>query len=550
MRGDDFIFCHPNPEVIIAMRLALRLSVLMLAAANPANCRASQSEKLDQGFEGSPDTVYPVFVRMTDQLFAKGGDYESFCRQHQGEPRSHLRRSVLQTLKEESDRSFQQIAGQIESLKKAGQIKDVERFWIVNGLACGATAKACRELAELQAVSFVYLQRGPVLQHAGPSASRPPLQNALPLDRQKEIYKQVLDQWKDDSEEPFSPDGLEIPWNLRRIKADVAWRQEKATGKGIVVALCDSGLMVAPPLLAALWKNSREDFNGRDDDGNGYADDLFGYDFAARSFYALGDPGALPHGSICAGIIAGRPEPKSRIITGIAPRARLMVLRGMGYLKAYEYALANGADVMSMSYMWPGIELGHYRGLFRTAHEHLAAGGIVAVGGAGNFAQLPKGKQIALPKDIPCVIAVAGILENGSKAPPGSEGPCFWNGVKFYDDYPPESPLEKPDVTGCFGGYPVWYRISAAMLGGKLLPAGQTPFALVVGPQGNSFSGPHAAGVAALMLSANPELNAWEVKSLMEQTCQDIGPKGRDTIFGAGLLNALEAVRAARKAKK
>jgi hypothetical protein len=39
-----------------------------------------------------------------------------------------------------------------------------------------------------------------------------------------------------------------------------------------------------------------------------------------------------------------------------------MVLRGMGYLKSYEYALANGADVMSMSYMWPGIELGHYRG--------------------------------------------------------------------------------------------------------------------------------------------------------------------------------------------
>ena len=37
--------------------------------------------------------------------------------------------------------------------------------------------------------------------------------------------------------------------------------------------------------------------------------------------------------------------------------------------------------------------------------------GGVAVGGAGNFSRLPKGKQIALPKDIPCVIAAAGILE-------------------------------------------------------------------------------------------------------------------------------------------
>jgi subtilisin family serine protease len=73
-------------------------------------------------------------------------------------------------------------------------------------------------------------------------------------------------------------------------------------------------------------------------------------------------------------------------------------------------------------------------------------------------------------------------------------------------------------------------------------------FALVVGPQGNSFSGPHAAGVAALMLSVNPELNAWQVKRLMEQTCADLGEPGRDAVFGAGLLQALPAVRAAQGA--
>jgi subtilisin family serine protease len=79
------------------------------------------------------------------------------------------------------------------------------------------------------------------------------------------------------------------------------------------------------------------------------------------------------------------------------------------------------------------------------------------------------------------------------------------------------------------------------------VPFPTAAFTLVIGPRGNSFSGPHAADVAALTLSANSELNAWEVKSLMEQTCSDIGPKGRDAMFGAGVLNALEAVRAARK---
>jgi subtilisin family serine protease len=306
--------------------------------------------------------------------------------------------------------------------------------------------------------------------------------------------------------------------------------------------------MVAPALVRALWKNPQETLNGKDDDHNGYVDDLFGYDFAADSFFALADNARLPHGSMCGGIIAGRPLNKKKLVTGIAPRARLMMLRGMGQLKAYEYALENGADVISMSYMFIGQDLGNYRGVYRLAHEHMAAGGIVAVGGAGNFARLPEGKQIAVPKDIPCVIAAAGILKNGQRAPASSQGPCYWNGVKFYDDYPPDKPLQKPDVTGCFGGYPVWGR-PLALRGFKVVSKEGDDFALIVGPQGNSFSGPHAAGVAALMLSATPELNAWQVKDLMEQTCKDLGEKGRDTQFGAGLLQADAAVRAAKAAR-
>ena len=75
--------------------------------------------------------------------------------------------------------------------------------------------------------------------------------------------------------------------------------------------------------------------------------------------------------------------------------------------------------------------------------------GVVAVGGAGNFGSganrgaQPEGKQIALPKDIPCVIAAAGIVKDGSKPPASSEGPCYWEDVKFYSDYPKDKPLNK-----------------------------------------------------------------------------------------------------------
>ena len=525
------------------------LIVLMVgAAALSGNVRGD--DKLDDGI-GRGGRLHPVFVRMTRQLFVRSGEYETFCQKNAGRKRGELRREVLGTLKRNSDESWRAIAPAVLKLQKDGSVRKLQRYWIVNGFACMATGDACRALAKDPNVAFVYLQRMRVPQHR---ISRPAVPEQVAAEHRR-VFDRVIADWKDDSEEPLTTDGLVLPWNVKRIKADQAWTRQGATGKGVVVAMFDSGLLVTPSLTQALWRNPAERFNGKDDDGNGYVDDLFGWDFARDSWYVLGDGVTRTHGSMCAGIVAGRPMNSKKLITGVAPRARLMVLRSPGgFLKAYEYALANGADVISMSYMWVGIRLGHYRGLYRLAHEHLAAGGIVAVGGAGNFARSqPKGRQIALPKDIPCVIAAAGILEDGSKSPVSSEGPCYWSGVKFYDDYPRSAPLPKPDVTGCFGGFPVWGRpaMIRQMRGRwKLLADEGDNVGLVVGPGGNSFAGPHAAGVAALMLSVNPELNAWQVKQLMEQTCTDIGEKGRDLTFGAGLLDALEAVRAATKARR
>jgi hypothetical protein len=162
------------------------------------------------------------------------------------------------------------------------------------------------------------------------------------------------------------------------------------------------------------------------------------------------------------------------------------------------------------------------------------------------------------------VIAAAGIYQDGSKGRVSSEGPCDWEDVRYYSDYPKAKPLKKPDVTGCFGGYPVWITgsIEQEVPGpfAATAPPGRrwtlewksqdTSFGLVTGPQGNSFSGPHAAGVAALVLSANFDLNPWEVKDIIEKTCKDIGEPGWDKKFGHGLLQAAEAVKAAKAVRK
>ena len=526
----------------------LLLFTTLPARGQEANGAKLDAAKLDDGLD-KPDQQYPVFVRFENQLFRKAGDYEAYCAKHEADKRTVLRKTVIETLRKNSEQSWATLKDSLDEWTKAGDVKRVERYWIVNGFACEATGKVCRELAELDSVAFVYRQRVPFTP---PLHARPTQLATAPGKPQKEVYERVLAQWKDDSNQPLDVDACEIPWNVSRIRADQAWAKEQVMGQGVVVALCDSGLMVTPSLMRALWKNPDESLNGKDDDGNGYVDDVFGYDFAGQHWYALGDGRAMTHGSMCGGIIAGRPLNKQKLITGVAPRARLMPLRGMGLLKTYEYALMEGADVMSMSFMFIRAPLGNYRGLYRLAHEHLAAGGVVAVGGAGNFRRnKPAGQQIAVPKDIPCVIAAAGILKNGDQAPQSSEGPVFWENVRFYNDYPRGKPLQKPDVTGCFGGYPVWGRPSVArrVPAWKLVSDEGNGIGLVQGPRGNSFSGPHAAGVAALMLSANPELNAWQVKSLMEKTCTDIGDPGHDAKFGAGLLNALEAVRAAKQAR-
>lgn len=508
---------------------------------------ALEKSKLDDGLEIASTRRFPIFVRFEDQLFRKGGDYEQFTKSHNHKKRSELRAMVLKTLKEKSDRSWKQVSDDVLELEKSRDIRFRQNFWIVNGFACVASGKALKDLSGMKSVAFIFRQRGATPQDRRSRLAKKKNQN---LQNQRAIMKKLIADWRDDSNDELKLEGVEIPWNLKKIRADKAWIDEKATGKGIVIGLIDSGLMRTPSLTSALWKNPKEVLNGKDDDGNGYVDDIFGYNFNSDSSFAVSDAPQLTHGSMCGGILAGRANNKKKLLTGVAPRARLMVLKGLGLMKAYEYAFENGADIISMSYMFIRIPLGNYRSVFRLAHEHLAAGGVVSVGGAGNFyrPQFPNRVQIAVPKDIPCVICAAGIVKNGKSINVGSRGPVYWNGVKFYDDYPKTSPLKKPDVTGCAGGFPVWGR-AQKIRRWIVYHQESDRHALVVGPRGNSFSGPHAGGVAALMLSVNPELKPWQIKSLMISTCKDLGAKGWDKIYGAGLLQADAAVRAAKRVR-
>jgi subtilisin family serine protease len=170
-------------------------------------------------------------------------------------------------------------------------------------------------------------------------------------------------------------------WGILRVRAPEAW--DLSQGEGVIAAVVDTGIDAEHPDLAAnLWVNPGEDRNGNgridpedengvDDDGNGFVDDLHGFDFA-NSVDANGDgdyddPGDVSdadpfddfgHGTHVAGTIAAVAN-NGIGVAGVAPRARLMALKGFRtggstpdavLARAMVYAADNGARVINNSW--------------------------------------------------------------------------------------------------------------------------------------------------------------------------------------------------------
>jgi serine protease AprX len=507
-------------RVIAGLCAALPLSLLLSANLPFDGARSAQraDKKIDPAVRAAADSGRTVqaIVLGQRQLFEPVGGFDAFARRHAAADRRVLRTQVIDSLKA------------IASTEQRALLKALRRdradrsLWIVNAVVLTLTPAEVRAAAALDAVAFIY----PATERMRAPAAAPTAIHIEPVVAQP----------------PFTTDGKRIPWNIEMLGAPRVWREFGITGSGVVIASFDAGVNYRHhDLRANLWRNAREvPNNGRDDDGNGYADDVFGYDVTAMSPDVLprGTTQPAQHGTVTSGIALG--DGAGGIITGVAPRARLMVLRGGGGITnaalAYEYALANGADIISMSFSIP--DLGNVRGVWRMMSDHAVAAGVVLAGGAGNFrqsAQLPYQHQS--PKDVPNVISAGGVDSSLRLVPFSSAGPAEWATVALYGDYPLPAGLIKPDIVAFPGaGYPV---LSATSDSGYLDPNNRV--------RGNSFSGPQAAGVAALVLSAAPATPAWRVREILEATARDLGPRGKDNDFGAGLIDAYAAVARARR---
>ncbi len=433
--------------------------------------------------------------------------------------RTAIRKSVVNELKQLSNKSFQAVQSQLQSLEKDLMIGNVEKHWIINGFSCRLLREeSLANLAKLPGVERIFQKRD----------------NDRPRGKSESTKSSIVYDFK-----PIDPTGYYARWNLQGIGAVKVWKKFNISGEGVLNIIQDNGFrMDDPALMSNIYQNTKEiPDNGFDDDQNGCVDDYNGYNFRTQSSnISITEPNTKPkiHGNIVGGAICGRTIGDD--ILGIAPNSQWcgLVASPDQIEDVIEWAIEHQADTYNMSFSIPN--LGEYRTHLRKVLEQGAYCGVFFVSGAGNFAAKDKGKfapvpvQMRFPEDIPdAVFGVSGVDQHMIRPKFSSQGPVDWS-----TGYYKEGKVNKPDFCTYNSKIPYVSAVDNS-IGNDA--------------NGNSHAGPHFVGVLALMLSANPELTVWQVKEILKKTAKDIFDKGFDYQSGYGFVNAYDAVKLAIECK-
>ncbi|MEA5553958.1 S8 family peptidase [Anabaena cylindrica UHCC 0172] len=285
---------------------------------------------------------------------------------------------------------------------------------------------------------------------------------------------------------PDAPDLGGNNWGADLVNAPAAWERGH-TGQGIVVAVLDTGVDYNHnDLNDNIWTNSKEIAgNGIDDDGNGYIDDIQGWNFDSTNNNVLDDNG---HGTHVSGTIAG--ENNDFGVTGIAYNAKIMAVKvldknGSGsyanITKGIYYAVDNGANVINLS-------LGGNSGnnTLKSALEYASSKGVIVVMAAGNNSESTPSYPARYADNLG--IAVGAVDKNNNLT----------------------------DFSNRSGSQEIKY----------VTAPGQDIYSTVPNNQyatynGTSMAAPHVAGVVALMLSANPNLTDSQIRDIITRTAEN-----------------------------
>ncbi len=285
-------------------------------------------------------------------------------------------------------------------------------------------------------------------------------------------------------------------WGADLVKAPEVWNAGY-TGDGVVVAVLDTGVDHNHEDLASnIWTNAAEIAgNGIDDDGNGYIDDVYGWNFDGNNNNTLDVEG---HGTHVAGTIAGVNNDIG--VTGIAYNAEIMPVKVLGddgngsdesVLAGIYYAVDNGADVINMSLSSGIIEAALRKDFFETEYgaalEYASNNGVTVVMAAGNQGA-----------------SWTGVY-------PGALAHTWGFAVGAVDD-----DNEMASFSNLAGPEKLAYVTAPGVDVLSTTPNNNYDY-----NSGTSMAAPHVAGVVALMLEANPSLTEPEIRQIVTGTAQN-----------------------------
>gem|GEM_PF-749178 len=424
-----------------------------------------------------------------------------------GLPRREKRVRVAEILKEFSDSQQQAALEYLEAMAKQGSVADIRTFWINNAIYCRASAAVIADLDQRDDIYYIDY-------------------DLKPVELERPLYAVPPDVTR------------EIDWGVLKIRADLVWSLGY-TGQGVVVGMIDTGVNYNHVDLSDhMWNDPNYPNHG--------------WNFELNSNNPMDEQG---HGTHTAGTVASDGTAGSQC--GVAPDAQIMALRvrtqadsiaesqvwaAMEFVVSPPLSPANGGDLISMSLGWQ-YAWAPQRATWRTSCDNVGAADVVMIVAAGNErgTNYPP-EALRCPGDVPSpwrhpengamgalsdVVTIGATDSLDNIASFSSPGPVTWQSVAPFNDYTYPPGLTTPDV-------------SAPGVNVKSCAYNNTSGYTLM--SGTSMATPHTAGVVALMLSRKPDLTPYVIDSILQTTAIDLGAAGKDNDFGAGRIDAFNAI--------
>jgi hypothetical protein len=457
---------------------------------------------------GAPGATFSVIVSMKDQA-----DVAALSRQLD-ERRATMKdrhASVIGAL-QATARGQEAIRSDLRSAMVSGQILGYTGYWISNLLVVAGTRGAIEEIARRPDVEWVEPNFFPVL--IGPVD--------VGTDRGGEHRTR----------------GIGITPGLKAIRAPEVWRQLGITGAGRLIGGFDTGVDGTHPALADRWRGA----------GGQVPWQECWLDVVGTASQFPTD--TYEHGTHVMGTLTGLGAATGDTI-GVAWGAKWIACNACGQSGQHGGPFDNDAitafqwfadpdgnpnttedvpDVVENS--WGTRSSLGYPSCFDywwSAMDNCEAAGVALVFSGGN--EGPAAQSMGSPADRPTTLynafSVGAVDATHFDFPYpiasfSSRGPTTC-------DAPPENQI-KPEVVG--PGVNVYSSIPGGGYAQNIW-------------SGTSMSGPHVAGIIALMRQGNPNLGVDEIKQILMQTARDEGTAGEDNDYGWGMVDAYAAVQQA-----